>query len=164
MTTFAGNWDPTKFQRFFSGSNPYEELRKQYPTSTGAAFDPSKLSKEAQEVYAIIQGGKAQDPSSSILTAQLQDIASQRASELSKQNIDYAIGQQRKYESERDKERFKYAMLASIPKTIAQSFANVSAMNLQGGQNVTDTFSRTLASYPRAQFNTPNIQYEKYFS
>ena len=62
------------------------------------------------------------------------------------------------------KEGFKYSMLASIPKTIAQSFANISAMNLQGGQNVTDTFSRTLASYPRAQFNTPNIQYQKYFS
>ena len=62
------------------------------------------------------------------------------------------------------KEGFKYSMLASIPKTIAQSFANISAMNLQGGQNVTDTFSRTLASYPRSQFNTPNIQYQKYFS
>jgi hypothetical protein len=76
MTTFAGNWNPSSFQQVFGVSNPYEQLRKQYPASTGAAFDPSKLSPQAQEVYAIIQGGKTQDPTSAILAAELQDISS----------------------------------------------------------------------------------------
>ena len=61
------------------------------------------------------------------------------------------------------KEAFKYGMLANIPKTISQSFGNIAAMNLLAGQGVADAYSRTLANYPRAQFNTVNFQPEKYF-
>jgi hypothetical protein len=62
------------------------------------------------------------------------------------------------------REGFKYATLANIPKTIAQSFGNIAAMNLLGAQQIAGTYANTLANYPRAQFSTPNIQYEKYFS
>ena len=61
------------------------------------------------------------------------------------------------------KEAFKYGMLANIPKTISQSFGNIAAMNLAAGQGIADTYSRTLAAYPRAQFSTFNFQPEKYF-
>lgn len=61
------------------------------------------------------------------------------------------------------KEAFKYGMLANIPKTISQSFGNIAAMNLLASQGVADAYSRTLANYPRAQFNTVNFQPEKYF-
>jgi hypothetical protein len=61
------------------------------------------------------------------------------------------------------KEAFKYGMLANIPKTISQSFGNIAAMNLAAGQGVADTYSRTLAAYPRAQFSTFNFQPQKYF-
>jgi hypothetical protein len=62
------------------------------------------------------------------------------------------------------REGFKYATLANIPKTIAQSFGNISAMNLLGARQIADTFSNTLANYPTAQFSTPTLQYDKYFS
>jgi len=61
------------------------------------------------------------------------------------------------------KEAFKYGMLANIPKTISQSFGNIAAINLAAGQGIADTYSRTLAAYPRAQFPTFNFQPEKYF-
>lgn len=61
------------------------------------------------------------------------------------------------------KEAFKYGMLANIPKTISQSFGNIAAINLAAGQGVADTYSRTLANYPRAQFATFNFQPQKYF-
>lgn len=61
------------------------------------------------------------------------------------------------------REAAKYSMLTSLPKTISQSFGNIAAMNLLGSQAATDTFARTLASYPRAQFSTYQFQPEKYF-
>jgi len=61
------------------------------------------------------------------------------------------------------KEAFKYGMLANIPKTISQSFGNISAMNLLAGQGIADTYARTLAAYPRPQFATANFQSQKYF-
>lgn len=60
-------------------------------------------------------------------------------------------------------EAFKYTTLANIPKTIAQSFGNIAAMNLLGGQSVANTFSNTLAAYPRPQFSQYQFQPEKYF-
>lgn len=61
------------------------------------------------------------------------------------------------------REAFKYSTLANIPKTIAQSFGNIAATNLYAGQAVTDTFAKTLAAYPRAQFSTYEFRPEKYF-
>jgi mannosyltransferase OCH1-like enzyme len=64
---------------------------------------------------------------------------------------------------EANREAFKYSMLANIPKTIAQSFGNISAMNLYAGQSIPEAFSKTLANYPRAQFSSYQFQPEKYF-
>jgi len=61
------------------------------------------------------------------------------------------------------REAFKYSMLGNLPKTIAQSFGNMAAMNLYAGQAVSDTFAKTLANYPRAQFASYQFQPEKYF-
>ena len=164
MSQFAGNWDPTQFQQFFGGTSPYDTFRKKYAPSETPRFDPSTLkSNEAQEIYAIIQAGKSTDPRDAILQAELSDLGAQRASELSRQNIDYAVGKQREYEKQRDKERFTYGMLASIPQTISQSYGNIAAMNLAAGQSATDAAARTLAAYPRAQFSSINFQPQKYF-
>jgi len=61
------------------------------------------------------------------------------------------------------REAFKYSTLANIPKTIAQGFGNIAATNLYAGQAVADTFAKTLANYPRAQFASYQYQPEKYF-
>jgi len=61
------------------------------------------------------------------------------------------------------KEAYKYSTLANIPKTIAQGFGNIAATNLYAGQAVADTFAKTLANYPRAQFASYQFQPEKYF-
>lgn len=58
---------------------------------------------------------------------------------------------------------YKYKTLADIPKTIAQSFGNIAATNLYGGQAIADTFTKTLANYPRPQFFQYQFQPEKYF-
>lgn len=61
------------------------------------------------------------------------------------------------------REAYKYSTLANIPKTIAQGFGNIAATNLYAGQAVADTFAKTLANYPRAQFASYQFQPEKYF-
>lgn len=61
------------------------------------------------------------------------------------------------------REAAKYSMLTGLPKTISQSFGNMAAMNLYAGQAVADTFAKTLANYPRAQFASYQFQPEKYF-
>ena len=78
----------------------------------------------------------------------LREREARRAQELGKESV---------------KEAFKYGMLANIPKTISQSFGNISAMNLLAGQGIADTYARTLAAYPRPQFATANFQSQKYF-
>lgn len=165
-TPFAGNWDPTEFNKIFSGGsqgfhgqskNPYEELLEKYGKQP--AIDPSKFGETGQIVAAAMNP----NPQNLILQAQLQELGAQRASELSRQNIDYATAKQREYESKRDKERFQYGMLASIPGMIAQGFGNIAATNLYAGQAVADTFAKTLASYPKPQFASYQFQPEKYF-
>jgi len=79
---------------------------------------------------------------------QFREQEARRAQELGKESV---------------REAFKYGMLANIPKTISQSFGNISAMNLLAGQGVADTYARTLAAYPRPQFATANFQSQKYF-
>ena len=58
---------------------------------------------------------------------------------------------------------YKYSTLANIPKTIAQSFGNIAATNLYGGQAIADTLAKTMGQYPRAQFASYQFQPEKYF-
>ena len=79
---------------------------------------------------------------------QFREQEARRAQELGKESV---------------REAFKYGMLANIPKTISQSFGNISAMNLLAGQGIADTYARTLAAYPRPQFATANFQSQKYF-
>ena len=78
----------------------------------------------------------------------LREREARRAQELGKESVETA---------------FKYGMLANIPKTISQSFGNISAMNLLAGQGIADTYARTLVAYPRPQFATANFQSQKYF-
>lgn len=127
-----------------------EELIGKLPADKQAAAREKYINdlSEAQAMMRAVSPFMPERPKLSDLES-FREREARRAQELGKESL---------------REAFKYSMLASIPKTIAQSFANISAMNLQGAQNATDTFSKTLASYPRAQFNTPNIQYEKYFS
>lgn len=61
-------------------------------------------------------------------------------------------------------EGFKYAMMAGIPKTIAQSFGNIASMQVLGARNATDALAATLASYPRPNFTSINFQPQKYLS
>lgn len=58
---------------------------------------------------------------------------------------------------------YKYSTLASIPKTIAQSFGNIAATNLYGAQAIADTLAKTMGQYPRAQFVAHQFQPQKYF-
>jgi len=62
------------------------------------------------------------------------------------------------------REAFKYSTLANIPKTIAQSFGNITAMNVLGARNATEAMAQTLASYPRASFTSVPFQPQKYLS
>jgi hypothetical protein len=61
------------------------------------------------------------------------------------------------------KEAYKYTTLANIPKTIAQSFGNIAAMNVLGARNATEAMAATLQAYPR--ISPVNIQFQesKYF-
>lgn len=61
------------------------------------------------------------------------------------------------------REAYKYKTLADIPKTIAQSFGNIAATNLYGGQAIADSLAKTMGQYPRAQFVAHQFQPEKYF-
>lgn len=62
------------------------------------------------------------------------------------------------------REAYKYTTLANIPKAIAQGFGNIASTNLYAGQAVADTFAKTLANYPQAQFSQYSFQPQKYFS
>jgi hypothetical protein len=165
MSQFAGNWDPTQFQQFFGGTSPYDIFRKKYAPSETPRFDPSTLkSNEAQEIYAILQATKSTDPRDAILQAELSDLGAQRASELSRQNIDYAVGKQREYEKQRDKERFTYGMLASIPQAITQASTAAAAMKLAAGESMQQGGRNILDAYSRMQLpSSPMYQSQKYF-
>jgi hypothetical protein len=163
---FAGNWDPKAFREVFSGGSqgfygpqkdPYEELLKQLPSQP--ALDPSKLGETGQIVAAAMNP----NPQNLILQARLQEIGTQRASELSRQNIDYAVRQQRKYESERDKERFKYGMMARIPELIGEAFAAPGRYALLGSQMGTQSLANVLNT-PSASFATVPFQPQRYLS
>ncbi len=166
---FAGNWDPTKLQEFnkiFSGGsqgfygqskNPYEGLLEKYGKQP--AIDPSKLGESDKLLAAVINP----NPQNLILQAQLQELGAQRASELSRQNIDYATAKQREYESERDKRRFQYGMLASIPGMIGEVVAAPGKYALMGSQTGAQSLANVLNT-PSASFQSVSPQYQKYLS
>lgn len=163
---FAGNWDPTEFNKTFSSGsqgfygqskNPYEGLLEKYGKQP--AIDPSKLGESDKLLAAVINP----NPQNLILQAQLQELGAQRASELSRQNIDYATAKQREYESKRDKERFQYGMLASIPGIIGEVFAAPGKYALMGSQTGTQSLANVLNT-PSASFQSVSPQYQKYLS
>jgi len=165
-TPFAGNWDPTEFNKIFSGGsqgfygqskNPYEELLEKYGKQP--AIDPSKFGETGQIVAAAMNP----NPQNLILQAQLQELGAQRASELSRQNIDYATAKQREYESKRDKERFQYGMLASIPGMIGEVVAAPGKYALMGSQTGAQSLANVLNT-PSASFQSVSPQYQKYLS
>ena len=163
---FAGNWDPTEFNKTFSSGsqgfykqskNPYEGLLEKYGKQP--AIDPSKLGESDKLLAAVINP----NPQNLILQAQLQELGAQRASELSRQNIDYATAKQREYESKRDKERFQYGMLASIPGIIGEAFAAPGKYALMGSQMGTQSLANVLNT-SSASFQSVSPQYQKYLS
>jgi len=163
---FAGNFDRVKFDKIFSPGaqgfygapkDEYEEIDKQYPNQPPPDF--SKLSG----TDLLLAKYMNPDSKSLILQARLGDIAARRASELARQNIDYATAKQRAYESERDKERFKYGMLARIPEVIGEAFAAPGKYALLGSQMGTQSLANVLNT-PSASFQSVSPQYQKYLS
>lgn len=162
----AGNWDPTEFKKVFPGGSqgfygqskdPYTELLEKYEKQP--AIDPSKFGETGQIVAAAMNP----NPQNLILQAQLQELGTQRASELARQNIDYATAKQREYESKRDKERFQYGMLARIPEVIGEAFAAPGKYALLGSQMGTQSLANVLNT-PSASFQSVSPQYQKYLS
>lgn len=162
----AGNWDRIAFDKIFSGGSqgfygqskdPYTELLEKYGKQP--AIDPSKLGESDKLLAAVINP----NPQNLILQAQLQELGTQRASELARQNIDYATAKQREYESKRDKERFQYGMLARIPEVIGEAFAAPGKYALLGSQMGTQSLASVLNT-PSASFQSVSPQYQKYLS
>lgn len=162
----AGNWDRTKFDEIFPGGSQgfygqskdrYTELLEKYGKQP--AIDPSKLGETGQIIAATMNP----NPQNLILQAQLLELGTQRASELARQNIDYATTKQREYESKRDKERFQYGMLASIPGMIGEAFAAPGKYALMGSQMGTQSLANVLNT-PSASFQSVSPQYQKYLS
>lgn len=161
----AGNWDPTAWNELFSGGaqgfygapkDEYSELEKSLPKRP--VVDPSKLGEVGQAIYAT-----QPDPQTLFLQARLQDISARRASELSRQNIDYSVSQQSKYESERDKRRLQLGLLARIPELIGEAFAAPGKYALLGSQMGTQSLANVLNT-PSASFQSVSPQYQKYLS
>jgi hypothetical protein len=115
---------------------------------------PDKV-QEAYSLLPLIQGAgdQAEDLNKTKEKLKMYDeyygSQARRAQELGKESV---------------QEAFKYSTLANIPKTIAQSFGNIAAMNVLGARNATEAMAQTLASYPRASFPAVPYQPQKYFS
>jgi hypothetical protein len=164
----AGNWDPTAFNKIFPAQgqsfygsqedNELGQLLQQY-SKDKPAIDPSKLGEMGGLVYAL----QNPSPTSSILQAQIQDIGARRASKLSRENIDYAVAQQNKYEKERDERRFKYGMLANLSQLPGQIFSQNASYKLLGSQMGTQSLANILNT-PSASFATIPFQPQKYLS
>lgn len=164
----AGNWDPTEFKKIFptqgqsfygspqASQNRIFELFEKYKTSPE---DISKLSEAGQ----IVARSMAFNPAQAAMTAELQRINAEDASRLSRENIDYAVSQQGKYEKERDERRFKYGMLANLAQLPGQIFSQNAAYKLLGSQMGTQSLANVLNT-PTPNFVTAPFQPQKYLS
>jgi hypothetical protein len=125
-----------------------EELISKLPADKQAAAREKQINAaiEAKATSQVL--APFQQPYTLEELGKFREQEARRAQELGKESVETA---------------FKYGMLANIPKTISQSFGNISAMNLLAGQGIADTYARTLAAYPRPQFATANFQSQKYF-
>jgi hypothetical protein len=136
----AGNWDPTDFKKIFpaqeqsfygspqTAQNRIFEIYEKYKTSPQE--DLSKLS-ENERILARYTGF---NPAQAAMSAELQRINAEDASRLSRENIDYAVSQQGKYDKERDERRFKYGMLANLAQLPGQIFSQNAAYKLLGSE------------------------------
>ena len=164
----AGNWDPTEFNKVFPAGEPPSF----YGNKNNSYADIVKKYKGMQPPQPTISGeydlvsralSMAYDPVTVGMQAEIEEARAQRASELSRQNIDYATTKQREYESKRDKERFQYGMLASIPGMIGEAFAAPGKYALMGSQMGTQSLANVLNT-PSASFQSVSPQYQKYLS
>jgi len=165
----AGNWDPTEFKKIFpaqgqsfygspqTAQNRIFEIYEKYKTSPQE--DLSKLS-ENERILARYTGF---NPAQAAMTSELQRINAEDASRLSRENIDYAVSQQGKYEKERDERRFKYGMLANLTQLPGQIFSQNAAYKLLGSQMGTQSLANVLNT-PSANFVTAPFQPQKYLS
>lgn len=164
----AGNWDPEPYNKVFSAGAPPSF----YGNKNNSYADIVKKYKEMQPPQPTISGeydlvgralSMAYDPVTLGMQAEIEEARAQRASELSRQNIDYATAKQREYESKRDKERFQYGMLASIPGMIGEAFAAPGKYALLGSQMGTQSLANILNT-PSVSFSTVPFQPQKYLS
>jgi hypothetical protein len=164
----AGNWDPTEFNKVF----PAGESSSFYGNKNNSYADIVKKYKGMQPPQPTISGeydlvsralSMAYDPVTVGMQAEIEEARAQRASELSRQNMAYAVGEQSKYESERDKRRLQYGMLASIPGMIGEAFAAHGKYALLGSQMGTQSLANVLNT-PSANFQSVSPQYQKYLS
>lgn len=165
---FAGNWDRTEFDKMFPAGEPSSFYGKR----NNSYIDIVNKYRGIQPPQSTVSGaegllGKAllmqYDPATMGMQAEIEEARAQRASELSRQNIDYATAKQREYESKRDKERFQYGMLASIPGIIGEVFAAPGKYALLGSQTGTQSLANVLNT-PSASFQSVSPQYQKYLS
>jgi hypothetical protein len=141
---FAGAFQPGTAGTGFD----FESLIKQLPKAEQDKLRVERVQSEMRADETRRALAPFQQPYTLEELGQFREQEARRAQELGKESV---------------REAFKYGMLANIPKTISQSFGNISAMNLLAGQGIADTYARTLAAYPRPQFATANFQSQKYF-
>jgi muconolactone delta-isomerase len=138
----------------FAGQNP--RINSMMSSMQDIVKDPDfkTYSPDVQQMMlfgGVLGSQQSQVPSEQDLErmGRFREQEARRAQELGKESV---------------QEAFKYSTLANIPKTIAQSFGNIAAMNVLGARNATEAMAQTLASYPRASFPAVPYQPQKYFS
>jgi hypothetical protein len=138
----------------FAGQNP--RINSMLSSMQDIVKDPDfkTYSPDVQQMMlfgGVLGSQQSQVPSEQDLErmGRFREQEARRAQELGKESV---------------QEAFKYSTLANIPKTIAQSFGNIAAMNVLGARNATEAMATTLASYPRASFASAPFQPQKYFS
>ena len=165
----AGNWDPTEFKKVFpaqeqsfygppqTAQNRIFEIYEKYKTP------PEDISKlpENERIFARLMPNF--NPAQAAMTSELQRINAEDASRLSRENIDYAVSQQGKYEKERDERRFKLASLANLAQLPGQIFSQNAAYKILGSQMGTQSLANVLNT-PSANFVTAAFQPQKYLS
>jgi hypothetical protein len=164
----AGNWDPTEFKKIFPAQG--QSFYGSPQTSQDRIFEiyekykiPQEDLSKLPETERLIARHIGFNPVEAAMTSELQRVNAEYASRLSRENIDYATAKQREYESKRDKERFQYGMLASIPGMIGEAFAAPGKYALMGSQMGTQSLANVLNT-PSASFQSVSPQYQKYLS
>ena len=182
-SAFAGSWDPSKASKFgwnlakdlpsfgsFSlaePTDPYASLLSQYGKPT---FNPSTLSPEAQQYYAMAQGFQP-TPTQAILQSQLRRIDAEQANRMSRENLklaeEAAMREQERAEQRAMRQQgrdFTYNQAANLFSAIPRAFnpipfdktqeviANIA--NITSPRNI-----KAIPQLQQAQFSMPTRQY-----